>query len=79
MTKYCLTIVPLSNFPSEFSTSGKRHNKDYQEISAEVSQIPNGTSLNNNIHSPQVAVPTAKDYIHLKSEHNRSGDNQFIK
>ena len=25
-------------------------------------------------HSPQVAVPTAKDNVHLKSEHNRYGD-----
>jgi hypothetical protein len=26
MIKHCSTIVPPSNFPSEFSTSGKRHN-----------------------------------------------------
>jgi len=26
MTKHCSTIVPHTNFPSEFSTSGKRHN-----------------------------------------------------
>jgi len=35
MTKYCLTIVPPTNFPSEFSTSGKRHNIDL-EITQQV-------------------------------------------
>lgn len=33
--------------------------------------------VNPHFHSPQVAVPTAKDDVHPKSEHNRYGDNSF--
>jgi hypothetical protein len=50
MTKHCSTIVPPSNFPSEFSY-GKRHNISLKESSEEDSQISSNdeTSLNNNI------------------------------
>jgi len=51
MTKHCSTIVPPTNFPSEFSENGKRHNISLKESSAEDSQISSNdeTSLNNNI------------------------------
>ena len=45
-------IAPHTNFPSEFSTSGKRHNISLKDNSNELSQISSNdeTSLNNNIH-----------------------------
>jgi len=46
MTKYCSTIVPPTNFPSEFSTSGKQHNIDL-EITQQVA--PSIFSLRENI------------------------------
>ena len=51
MTKYCSTIVPHTNFPSEFSENGKRHNISLKDNSNELSQISSNdeTSLNNNI------------------------------
>jgi hypothetical protein len=50
MTKHCSTIVPPSNFPSEFSY-GKRHNISLKESANTDSQISSNdeTSLNNNI------------------------------
>jgi hypothetical protein len=47
----CSTIVPPSNFPSEFSENGKRHNISLKDNSLELSQISSNdeTSLNNNI------------------------------
>ncbi len=30
MTKHCSTIIPPSNFPSEFSENGKRRNIDLE-------------------------------------------------
>ena len=55
MTKHCSTIVPPTNFPSEFSTSGKRHNISLKVSSKEDSQISSNdeTSLNNNIQSKE--------------------------
>ena len=51
MTKYCSTIVPHTNFPSEFSENGKRHNISLKESPKVDSQISSNdeTSLNNNI------------------------------
>lgn len=50
----CSTIVSPTNFPSEFSTSGKRHNISLKDNSNELSQISSNdeTSLNNNIMCP---------------------------
>jgi hypothetical protein len=50
MTKHCSTIVPHTNFPSEFSY-GKRHNISLKESANTDSQISSNdeTSLNNNI------------------------------
>ena len=45
----CSTIVPPSNFPSEFSTSGKRHNISLKTTPSAPSKLPTATSLNNNI------------------------------
>jgi len=47
----CSTIVPPSNFPSEFSENGKRHNISLKDNSNELSQISSNdeTSLNNKI------------------------------
>jgi DNA (cytosine-5)-methyltransferase 1 len=44
-------IVPHTNFPSEFSENGKRHNISLKDNSNELSQISSNdeTSLNNNI------------------------------
>ena len=46
MTKHCSTIVPPSNFPSEFSENGKRHNIDFviPFTSFITSEFPNGNS-----------------------------------
>jgi len=50
MTNHCSTIVPTTNFPSEFSTSGKRHNIDL-EITQQVAtpKSASQTSLNPDI------------------------------
>jgi len=36
MTKYCLTIVPHTNFPSEFSENRKRHNIDLEITQSKI-------------------------------------------
>jgi len=46
MIKPCSTIVPHTNFPSEFSENGKRHNTDL-EITQQVA--PSIFSLRENI------------------------------
>ncbi len=46
MTKHCSTIVPPSNFPSEFSY-GKRHNIDLEITQSKIA--PSIFSLRENI------------------------------
>jgi len=43
----CSTIVPPTNFPSEFSTSGKRHNIDLEITQSKIA--PSIFSLRENI------------------------------
>ncbi len=49
MTKHCSNIIPPTNFPSEFSENGKRHNISYQVPSTTTPKSPLATSDNNNI------------------------------
>jgi len=60
MTNHCSTIVSPTNFPSEFSENGKRHNISLKDNSNELSQISSNdeTSLNNNIK------PNRKELLH---------------
>jgi len=67
MTKHCSTIVPHTNFPSEFSINGKRHNISLKEnkIFFLFSQIENqrfSTSFNNNILNEIEAPPSKRGY-----------------
>jgi hypothetical protein len=60
MIKSCSTIVPPSNFPSEFSENGKRHN-----IGLEITQskiAPSIFSLRENISKPLIK-PFAQDKL----------------
>ena len=52
----CSTIVPHTNFPSEFSTSGKRHNIDL-EITQQVA--PSIFSLRENISKSLIKLNQA--------------------
>jgi len=62
MIKHCSTIVPPSNFPSEFSINGKRHNISLKDNSNELSQISSNdeTSLNNNINRNKLGCLTGR-------------------
>ena len=57
MTKHCSTIVPPTNFPSEFSTSGKRHNIRYQVTQSKIAppKSASPTSDNSNIKLNKVS------------------------
>lgn len=48
-----------------------------RENTADTSGKPSEEDVNSGLQSPQVAVPTIKDDVHLKSEHNRYGGNSF--